>query len=378
MQVDNMSRSWLILPMIVLVVGCALSCRGSQRDTSSHDYLEQAFSELSKNPPLPLDKESQEKIQHIVSDLRKNASQKKFYALEETEAAKLGYRAFPAIAPLLRDPDPWVRASTLAILFRLDSKRSAPFLVGMLPDTGKIQYSDDDEFVDTTVSRQAAGYLTAAFRGTLSFITPLDEIGQPQAEERAEQRWWAYHLPYCDWKDTTYGRQCWLNYQALYSHIPADDLVEHLEWEPERFKYTPVVWPQASQYSRITATRQSVQLNLIFENWGTEMPRVPAGPEPGTHVFRLVGPDGREIRATPKLNEIVKDAVIIPPVFTWNSYSWDIDLAAAYNISQPGRYRIYYSYLPPKSLRNSIYGRAFELQFWNGREYVNYFDFVVH
>jgi hypothetical protein len=75
----------------------------------------------------------------------------------------------------------------------------------------------------------------------------------------------------------TYGRQCWLNYQALYSHIPADDLVEHFKWEPERFKYTPVVWPQASQYSRITATRQSVHLNLIFENWGTEMPCVPAG-----------------------------------------------------------------------------------------------------
>jgi hypothetical protein len=376
--VHNMPRPWLVLPMIVLVVGCALSCRGSQRDTSSHDYLEQAFSELSKNPPLPLDKESQEKVQHIVSDLRKNASQKKFYAPEQTEAAKLGYRAFPAIAPLLRDPDPWVRASTLAILFRLDGKRSAPFLVGMLLDTGKIQYSDDDEFVDTTVSRQAAGYLAAAFRGTLSFITPLDEIGQPEAEERAEQRWWAYHLPYCDWKDTAYGRQCWLNYQALYSRIPTDDLAEHLKSEPERFKYIPVVWPQASQYSRITATRQSVHLNLIFENWGAEMPRVPEGPEPGTHVFRLVGPDGREIRATPKLNEIVKDAVIIPPVFTWNSYSWDIDLAAAYNISQPGRYRIYYSYLPPKSLRNSIYGQAFELSFWNGREYVNYFDFLVH
>jgi hypothetical protein len=376
--VHNMPRSWLVLPMIVLVVGYALSCRGSQHDTSSHDYLEQAFSELSKNPPPPLDKESQEKIQHIVSDLRKNASQKKLYAPEQTEAAKLGYRAFPAIAPLLRDPDPWVRESAMAVLFQLDRKRSTPFLLGMLLDKGKIQYNDDDVFVDTTVSREAASLLASAFHPALSLNTPLDEIGQPEAEQRAMQRWWAYHLSYCDWKDTTYGRQCWLNYQALYSHIPADDLAEHLKSEPERFKYIPVVWPQASQYSRITATRQSVHLNLIFENWGTEMPRVPDGPEPGTHVFHLVGPDGREIRATPKLNEIVKDAVIIPPVFTWNSYSWDIDLAAAYNISQPGRYRIYYSYLPPKSLRNSIYEQAFELSFWNGREYVNYFDFLVH
>jgi hypothetical protein len=379
MQVHNMPRPWLVLPMIVLVVGCALSCRGSQRDTSSHDYLEQAFSELSKNPPLPLDKESQEKVQHIVSDLRKNASQKKLYAPEQTEAAKLGYRAFRAIAPLLRDPDPWVRESAIAVLFQLDRKRSTPFLLGMLLDTGKIQYWDDDVSIDYTVGHSAAGLLASAFHsahGFDTFNTALDEIGQPQAEDRAKQRWWAYHLLYCDWRDTARGSECWLNYQALYSHIPAPDFAEHFKSEPERFKYIPVVWPLTTDYSRIASTRQSLHLDLVFENFGTESP--PDGFERGTHVFRLVGPDGREIRATPKLNEIVKDAVIIPPVFTWNSYSWDIDLAAAYNISQPGRYRIYYSYLPPKSLHNSIYEQAFELSFWNGREYVNYFDFLVH
>lgn len=107
------------------------------------------------------------------------------------------------------------------------------------------------------------------------------------------------------------------------------------------------------------------------------MPSVPERPERGTHVFRLIGPDGREIPATPKLNEVVKNAIIIPPVFTWNAYSSEIDFGAVYDIPHPGGYRIYYSYLPPKSLRNSIYGQAFELQFWNGREYVNYYDFLV-
>jgi hypothetical protein len=373
-----MPKPWLVLPMVIVLGCCALSCRRSQQDTSRRDYLEQAFSELSKNPPLPIDQEAQGKIQHIVSDLRENASQKKLYAAEQTEATKLGYRAFPAISPLLTDPDPWVRASTIAVLFRLDSKRSAPFLVGMLLDTGKIQFRDDDEFVNTTVSHQAAGYLAAAFRGTISFITPLDEIGQPQAEERGEQRWWAYHLPYCEWRDTVYGRQCWLNYQALYSHIPADHLAEHLKSEPEKFKYIPVVWPQVSQYSRIISRGQSLRLPLIFQNFGTEMPDAPYHPKRGTDVFRLIGPDGREIPATPKLNEVVKNAVIIPPVPTWNAYGWEIDLGDVYDISRPGQYRIYYSYLAPKSLRNSIYGQALILQFWNGREYVNYCDFLVH
>jgi hypothetical protein len=376
--VNNMPKSWLALPMVVLIVCCALSCRRPQQDTSPRDYLEQAFSELRKNPPLPIDREAQEKIQHIVSDLRRNASQKKLYVPERTEAAKLGYRAFPAISPLLRDSDPWVRASTIAVLFELDRKRSAPFLVGMLLDKGKIQYSDDDVFVDTTVSRGAASHLAAAFHGALSFNTPLDEIEQPQADERAEQRWWAYHLPYCDWRDPAYGRECWLNYQVLYSHMPSDALAEDLKSVPESFKYIPVVWPQVSQYSRIIPKGQSLQLNLIFQNFGTERPSVPEGPERGTHVLRLIGPEGREIPATPKLNEILNAAIITPPVPTWNAYSWKIDLGAAYDISHPGRYRIYYSYLPPKSLRNSIYGQAFELQFWNGREYVNYFDFLVH
>jgi hypothetical protein len=374
-----MPRSWLVLLVAVVTAGCVLSCRRSQQDTSPRqdyrqenaprDYLEQAFFELSKNLPPPAGHEAEEKIQRIASDLRKNASQKKLYAAEQTEASKLGYRAFPAIASLLRDPDPWVRASTIAVLSQLDRKRSMPFLVGMLLDEGRIQYSDDDEFIDTTVSHGAASLLACAFDLGLSFDTPLDAIGQPQAEERAKQRWWAYHLPYFDWVDTTSGSECRLNYQALYFHIPADELAEHLKSEPERFKYIPVVWLQPSQYSRL-------HLNLVFENWGTQMP-VPEGPERGTHVFRLIGPNGREIPATPKLNEIVKGAVINPPVYTWNAYSWDIDLGAAYNVSHPGRYRVYYKYLPPNSLQNTIYGQPFELRFWNGREYVNYYDFLV-
>ena len=222
-QINNMPR-FLVQLMIFLLVACALSCRKSNPTPAVRDYLEKAFSELRKNPPLPLDQERQEEIKRLISDLRNSASQKKLYAPEQTEAAKLGYRAFPAISPLLRDPDPRVRASTIAVLFQLDRKRSTPFLVGMLLDMGKIQYRDDDVFVDTTVSRQAAGYLAAGFHGALSFITALDEIGQPHAEERAQQRWWAYHLPYCDWRDTVYGTECWLNYQAVYSHIPANDL----------------------------------------------------------------------------------------------------------------------------------------------------------
>ena len=370
---------FLLQLAIILLIACALSCRkSSQTSTAPRDYLEEAFCELSENPPLPIDHEAQDKIQRLISDLRNSAQRRQVSGPEQKDVAKLGYRAFPAISPLLRDPDPWVRASTIAVLFQLDRKRSAPFLVGMLLDMGKIQYSEGDVFVNTTVSRQAAGYLAAGFHGALSFTTPLDEIGQPQSEARAQQRWWAYHLPYCDWRDTVYGTECWLNYQAVYSHIPADDLAKQQKSDPDKFKYVPVVWAQATQFSRIISKGQPMHLILIFQNFGTEMPPVTDHSNPGTHVFRMVGPDGREIPATPKLSETMKKALIAPPVYTWNAYGWDIDLGSAYDISRSGRYRIYYRYLPPILQRISRYGQAFDLQFWNGREYVNYYDFLVH
>lgn len=361
---------WTLLTVVLL--GCSLSCHKSRGD-----YPEQAFSELSSNSPPAVGQEAEEKIRRIILELRKSAAQKKLYAAQQTEATKLGYRAFPAITPLLRDPDPWVRASALTVLFELDRRRSTPFLVGVLLDVGKIQFKEDDVFVDTTISHQAAGYLAAAFHGSVDFITPLDEIGQPQAEERAQQRWWAYHLQFCDWRNTAYGTECWLNYEALYSHIPADDLAGRLKSAPDNFKYVPVVWAQASQLSRIGSKGQPMLLKLIFQNFGTEMPPMTDHSNLGTHIFRMVGPDGRDIPATPKLNEIVKTAVIAPPVSTWNAYAWEIDLGSAYDILHSGRYRVYYRYLPPKSLRNSMCGQPLELQSWNGREYVNYYDFLV-
>jgi hypothetical protein len=94
-------------------------------------------------PPSP-DQTTQQTIRRIILGIREKASQKKGYNIESTGLADLGYQSFPVIAPLLRDPDPWVRWSTIAVLFQLDRKRSIPFLVGMLPDIGRIQYGPVD------------------------------------------------------------------------------------------------------------------------------------------------------------------------------------------------------------------------------------------
>jgi len=313
------NRSTLIKPIrfltMVLIACCGLSaCKNPAQNVEPRDYLEQAFSGLAKNPPPSPDQKAQEKIQRFISAIRESASRKKLYGPDPAEAVEIGYPAFPAIAPLLKDPDIWVRASTIAVLFQLDRKRSMPFLVGMLLDMGRIQYGDDDVFVDTTISRQAAAYLAGAFQG--SFVIPIsvEEIGQPQAEGLASQRWYAYHLPYCSWRESAQGELCWLDYLALYSHVPAKELSARLKSDAEKFKYVPVVWPQVKDSStRIFAKGRLIRVSLIYQNFGTEKFPFPERPERGTHILRLVGPDGREVPATPRLNEFMVHA-ITPPV----------------------------------------------------------------
>jgi hypothetical protein len=363
---------------VILAACCVLpACKSHPQNVEPRDYLEQAFSDLVKNPPPSPNQNAQENIQRVISAIRETASRKKIYGLDPGEAAELGYSAFPAITPLLKDSDPWVRASTIAVLSRLDHKRSPPFLVGMMTDMGRIQYSYDDVFVDTTISRYAAGYLAAVFRGSFDIPTPPEEMGQPQAEGRARQRWYAYHLPYCSWKESVQGELCWLDLRALYSHVPEDELSARLKSDPEKFKYIPVVWPQVTDSTtRIFSQGQLIRVSLIYQNFGTQQLTFRVNPERGTHILRLIGPDGREVPATAKLNEFTQHA-ITPPVPPEYALGWTIDLNTAYDVSRPGYYRFYYSYLAPMSLRWSDFGETLDLQFWNGREYANYYDFVV-
>jgi hypothetical protein len=45
---------------------------------------------------------------------------------------------------------------------------------------GKIQYNDDDVFVDTTIGREAAGYWASAFEARVSFQSLLKKAGSPR------------------------------------------------------------------------------------------------------------------------------------------------------------------------------------------------------
>jgi hypothetical protein len=369
------SRSIKLATTLVLLCGWT-ACKNQAPNVGPSDYLEKAFSDMAKNAPPSTDQQAHEKIQRIILSIRREANQKRGYTVESIEVDDLGYQAFPAIAPLLKDPDPWVRASTIPVLFQLDRKRSVPFLLGMLPDMGRIQYRDDDVFVDTTIGRQAAGYLASVFQGSRVIPVPVEEMGQPQAEALAQQSWYAYHLPYCSWRKGPQGELCWLDSLALYSQVPAEELAARLKSDPDKFKYVPVVWPQVSDsYTRVFSKGRLVRLSLIYQNFGTESFPWPEHPE-GTHILRLVGPDGRDVPATPKLSDFMKQA-ITPPVLPGYALGWTIDLDAAYDISRVGYYRFYYSYLPPKSRRWSEFGQPLELRCWNGREYANYYDFVV-
>lgn len=370
-----MSRSTAIVAVLILSCGWT-ACKNHPPNAAPPDYLEAAFLDMARNAHPSPDQKAQQKTQRMVLGILETAKQKKGYNIESTDLADLGYQAFPAIAPLLKDPDPWVRISTVAVLFQLDRKRSVPFLLGMLPDMGRIQYRVDDVFVDTTVGRGAAGYLASVFQGSRIIPIPVEETGQPQAEALAQQRWYAYHLPYCSWRKGPQGELCWLDSLALYSQVPAAELAARLKSDPEKFKYVPVVWPQVTDsYTRIFSKGQLIRVALIYQNYGTESFLMQEHPE-GTHILRLVGPDGRDVPANPKLSDFMRQA-ITPPVSPGYALGWTIDLDAAYNISRGGYYRFYYSYLPPKSRRWSEFRQPLELQCWNGREYANYYDFLV-
>jgi hypothetical protein len=368
-------RSIKITGTLILLYGLT-ACKNHASNVEPRDYLEKAFSDMAKNARSSTDQKAHEKVQRIILGIHKEANQKKSYNIESTDLADLGYQAFPPIAPLLKDPDPWVRVSTIPVLFQLDRRRSIPFLLGMLPDMGRIQYRDDDVFIDTTIGRQAAGYLARAFQGSRVIPVPVEETGQPQAEALAQQSWYAYHLPYCSWRTGPQGELCWLDYLALYSHVPAEELTVRLKSDPEKFKYVPVVWPQVSDNStRVFSKGQLIRLSLIYQNFGIGSFPWPEHPE-GTHILRLVGPDGRDVPATPKLGDFMKQA-ITPPVLPEYALDWTIDLDAAYDVSRVGYYRFYYSYHPPRSRRGSEFEQTLELRCWNGREYANYYDFVL-
>jgi hypothetical protein len=305
------SRSIQITATLALLCGWT-ACKNHAPNVEPRDYLEKAFSDMAENAPPSTDQKAYEKIQRMILGIRKEANQKRGYTVQSTVADDLGYQAFPAIAPLLKDPDPWVRVSTIPVLFQLDRRRSIPFLLGMLPDMGRIQFRDDDEFIDTTIARQAAGYLAIAFHGSRIIPVPVEETGQPQAEALAQQRWYAYHLPYCSWRTGPQGELCWLDYLALYSRVPAEEVTAPLKSDPERFKYVPVVWPQVSDNStRVFSKGQLIRLSLIYQNFGTESFSWPEHPE-GTHILRLVGPDGRDVPATPKLSDFMRQAITPP------------------------------------------------------------------
>jgi len=369
------SRSARIVATLVLVCGWT-ACKNHAAKVEPRDYLEAAFSDMARNPPPSLDQKAQQEAQRMVLGIREKALQKKGYNFATTGLAELGYQAFPAIAPLLKDPDRWVRSSTIPVLFQLDRKRSTPFLVGMLPDMEKIQFNDDDVFVNTTIGREAAGYLAAVFRGTRIIPVPVEEMGQAGAEALAEQRWYTYHLPYCVWRNGAEGELCWLDSRALYSHVPAEELAARLQSDPQKFKYVPVVWPQVNDsYTRVFSKGQLIRLSLIYENFGSESFAMPVHTE-GRHILRLVGPDGHDVQANSKLSDFMKQA-ITPPVSPGYALGWTIDLDAAYDISRVGYYRFYYSYVPPWSKRGSEFEQPLELLCWNGSEYANYYDFVV-
>ena len=354
----------------------------SQEAISGIDpYLGKALREVKANLFPRAGYDERLVIQGVVDEIMTAAAQQKHYALDDDTARAIGIYGIREIAPLLAEADPNIRCMAAEALFVMHRRRSVPFLVGLLTDTAKVNRAGQ------TVSSLALQHLGSAINLAARPRVPTDEFGQKMAHEKAIQRWCDYHIPFCSWQDRAGHSRYELNELALYSGVPP----EALEWAkkefPERVGCVVVVWPFDSRTAAVYKAGSPVRLTLVFQNFGSE----PIGirqdmGDRSVHVLRLVGPDGQDVPA----DEQEIPARPAPFQLSWPDPSqpaplregrgalhWKLQLNQVYDLSKTGPYRLHYSYVPPADAREDEYSKPLELRFWNGREYVNYYELLI-
>ena len=355
-------------------------------------YLQKAFAQFSRMSLTSPSEAQQAKIKEIIHGIRQTAQEKQpehMYQIDVATRGAVGIMGFPALTPLLRNSDPWVRGMTAYALFALDRRSSIPFLIGLLADEGPFRWMND--VPGTTVSDAAESCLSGlVYQGT-TLRVPVDEIGQPKAHVRAVQRWYDYHLPYYTWMDNPTHGVYWANDLALYTAVPADELDAAKAKDPGRFKKVLVVLPDTGNLasnSEVVWRRAGdpVVLGLTFLNAGSETINVRWDQRDHyVHRFRLVGPDGRDIPMNrTALRPLPDNVPPLQPIWGGAAIGWSGDRALflheLYDLSKPGVYRFYYSYIPPSDEaegRAEEWAKETDLRFWDGRSYVNYFEFLL-
>ncbi len=378
-------------------------------------YLASAFARLeSKDFPQPSLLQKQI-IHQTIQAIQEAAAARRYFQVADGDAVKMGQAGFSALALLLKSEDAWVRGIVAQTLVAVDRRRSVPFLVGLLTDSGRFDWMSDVR--GHTVSATARYELRGLIPRANSYRISLSDRDKEGAGMRALQQWITFHMVYYDWHEHSKHGYYKFNPVALYTRTPSKELERVRENNPELFEEILVVWVKGSRSGRgeIYQRGDPVTLQFVFQNFGSEITKIPwERTDRNVHRLRMVGPNGRELPLRPNAIAPLPDRFpLLQPLFSGgDALGWDLHLHKAYDLSQGGMYRLYYAYDPPPKDKHSSpctiprfplqslqadgpvpktksvcgyskatlefpYAKRAELQFWDGRQYTNYYEFLV-
>jgi hypothetical protein len=336
------------------------------------EYLTKAFAALKENPPPAPTARQNELIIQVKDEIEKAAAQKNFYMPPPELAAQIGETGFPALAGLLRSPNPWTRALAARTLFLLDRPRSLPFLIGQLFDKGRFDYMDD--VAEYTVSAQAGSLLGQAIHGTNYFTTPVRDASNPSAKVKAIQNYYWFHLPFCKWMN----KVCFIDNARMFTELENTRFGKSANDDG----YEGVNYVFVGNFSKDDRFRSGtpVDINFGFLHYGNRIRKIRWDlRDTSIHKFKLVAPGGRVLKLKPEgLPLLDKLYPVLQPQWNQSSMGKDLELTAMYDINQPGFYRLYYEYQPPPPEREADeQSRPLHLWHWDGKDYVNHYEFIV-
>jgi hypothetical protein len=375
MEIRRMTHRVIVAGLTVI---SALSVIAVVVDEQEDPYLTEAFEGVKKVVFAKPSAEQQRQIRKVSENIRAAARDRRYFQVSDDTATVIGRSGIPHIAPLIRDRDPWVRALAAKALLALDRREAVSFLTGLVCDDGSFDWMDDVRGV--TVGSTAASALRGLVHQTIRARVPAAQKATTAAKREALQSWFTYHTQYYDWKDHPKYGLYWYNGLALHTSISAAELPELQKKEPERFKHILMIWPDDSTSHAAFAPDGSIRLRFIFQNFGSETTWIRWDKtDKDVHCLKMIDPKGKELplrkESIPPLGE--RTPLLQPAWGNGHAMGWDLDLDRAYDLSSPGVYRLFYTYRPAPAAEAKEYPKPVDLTFWDGRAYVNYYEFRI-
>lgn len=359
-------KFFILLPLFWILIPQSLVIAQSSED----EYLIKAFSNLKENPP-PLPSDLQQKIiLQIKSEIERNAAKRRLYTPESEFVEQVRKVGFPGISELLKSKEPWVRALTARTLFVLDRQKSMPFLIGLLSDKGIFDWMND--VGNLTVSTYADGLIRDAFNGTINFTMPVGDKSSPYVKIKAVQTYYWFHLPYCEWRD----KFCFVELKNVITQLENSRFPK----PPNKDDYKGINFIFiGSPNKRFFKLGEPINLSLGFLHYGNRIMWIRWDVRDlSIHKMKLIAPTGEELKLKSEgLPAFPDSAPVLQPQWSDGSIGKQLNLAEIYDIKQYGKYRFYYEYTPPKERIKDEQYHPLRLWSWDGRDYVNYYEFII-